>query len=127
MRQFVLSLLLLHLAACSGMQTIPLRDLRGHDRGSALQVGDRVELVTHDNEKLDFALTEVTDDGVAGKFGFIPYDDIRRLRVHRPGAGNAAGLTWLWGVLGAAAVIALLSSADSVTVCAGAPCPQPAK
>ena len=124
MRQIVLSLLLLHLAACSSMQSVPVQDLRDRDKGDLLYPGDRVELVTRDHEKLDFTITDITADGLAGKFGFVAYDDIQRLRVRRAGQGNARNLTWLWGVLGAAAVIGLISAADSVTVCSNTPCPQ---
>ena len=125
MREVVLSLLLMHLAACSSMQTIPVQDLRARGESSSLQIGDRVELVTTHSEKLDFAVTDITGEGLAGKFGFIPYHDIRRLRVHRPGTHEGETAGWLWGALGIAALVALIVSADSVTICSGAPCPQP--
>ena len=127
MREVILSLLLLHLAACSSMQTIPLQDLQGRHASSALQIGDRVELDTTHNETLDFAVTDITEDGLSGKFGFIPYQDIRRLRAHRAGSGEGENLSWLWGALGLAALVALIVSADSVTFCSGTPCqpPQP--
>ena len=125
MRQIVLSLLLLHLAACSSMQTIPVQDLRGRGENSSLRIGDRVEVVTTHNEKLDFAVTDISGEGLAGKFGFIPYHDIRRLRVRRPGTGDGEASGWLWGVLGIAALVALVVSADSVTICSGTPCPPP--
>jgi hypothetical protein len=125
MRQIILSLLLVHLAACSSMQTVPVQDLQRQGESGSLQIGDRVELLTDNKEKLDFAVTDITADGLGGKFGFIPYTDIRRLRIHRPAHYSAENATWLWGVLGVAALIALLSTADSVTVCSGAPCPPP--
>ena len=125
MRQFILSLLLIHLAACSGMQTIPVQQVENPGESSPLQIGDRVEVLTHSNEKLDFAVTDITAEGLAGKFGFIPYGDIQRLRVRRPGQAKGNNMAWLWGVLGVAAMVALISSADSVTVCSGSPCPQP--
>jgi hypothetical protein len=106
------------------MQTIPVRDLQDQGENASLQIGDRVELVTYSNEKLDFAVTDITGEGLAGKFGFIPYDDIRRLRIHRPGYRQGQNPTWLWGVLGLAALIGLAAAADSVTVCSGSPCPQ---
>lgn len=125
MREVILSFLLLHLAACSSMQTVPVQDLQGGRENGSLQPGDRVEVVTHDNEKLDFSVTDVTAEGLAGKFGFIPYDDIRRLRVRRPGRQQSESMTWLWGVLGVAALVGLIAASDSVTVCSGSPCPQP--
>jgi len=125
MRNIVLSMLLVHLTACSGMQSIPVGDLRKQGEGTLLQIGDRVELTTKNNEKLDFAVTDITPDGLAGKFGFVSYDDIRRIRVHRPGTHEGQNLAWLWGVLGVAALIGLVSAADSVTVCSNTPCPPP--
>jgi len=124
LRKLILSVVLIHLAACSGMQIIPVRDLQGRSGNSSLQIGDRVELATRNNEKLDFAVTEITPDGLAGRFGFIPYHDIRRLRVHRPGYAKSENRAWLWGVLGVAALIGLITAADSVTVCTNTPCPQ---
>jgi len=124
MREFVLIFLLLHLTACSGLQTVPVQAVKDGGEGIPLHIGDRVELVTHDNEKLEFAVTDITDEGLGGKFGFIPYDEVRRLRVHRPGARHGENLTWLWGVLGLAALVGLAVASDSVTVCSGAPCPQ---
>ena len=125
MRQILLSVLIVHLAACSSMQTVPVRNLQNQGETASLQIGDRIELTTHNNEKLDFAVTDITPDGLAGKFGFIPYDDIRRVRVHRPGHSDGQNMTWLWGILGVAALVGLLSVADSVTACSGTPCPQP--
>jgi hypothetical protein len=125
MRQIILSFLLVHLMACSSMQTVPVQDLQSQGESGSLQIGDRVELLTYNKEKLDFAVTDITTDGLGGKFGFIPYTDIRRLRIHRPAHYSAADTPWIWGVLGLAALVALLSSADSVTVCTGGPCPPP--
>jgi hypothetical protein len=125
MREVILSLLLLHLAACSSMQTVRVQDLQSNRENGSLQVGDRVELVTHDNEKLDFAVTDITAEGLAGKFGFIPYEDVRRLRVHRPGLQQGESMAWLWGLLGVAALIGLIAASDSVTICSGSPCPRP--
>jgi len=125
MRQIILSILMLHLVACSSMQTVPVQDVQSQGENGTLQIGDRVELLTNDNEKLEFAVTDITTDGLGGKFGFVAYEDIRRLQIHRPGQTKGGGLSWLWGVLGAAALLALISSADSVSVCSGTPCPHP--
>ena len=116
---------MLHLVACSSMQAVPVQDVQSQGENGTLQIGDRVELLTTDNEKLEFAVTDITTDGLGGKFGFVAYEDIRRLRIHRPGQTKGGNLSWLWGVLGAAALIALISSADSVSVCSGTPCPHP--
>jgi hypothetical protein len=123
MRQLILALLLLNLTACSGMQTVSIQNLENPDIPSDIQHGDRVEVITHDSEKMEFAVTDITTVGIGGKFGFIPYDNIRRLRVQRPGSTGGQSTTWLWGVLTAAVLVALVASADSVSVCSGTPCP----
>jgi hypothetical protein len=123
MKQLILALLLINLTACSSMQTVSIQDLENPDIPSDIQHGDRVEVVTKDSEKMEFAVTNINTEGIGGKFGFIPYENIRRLRVQRPGSSNDANLTWLWGVIGAAALVALIASADSVSVCSGTPCP----
>jgi len=123
MRELVLAFLIMHLAACSSMQTLRVEDLQTREDNRPLQIGDRVELLTRNKEKLEFAVTDITEEGLAGKFGFIPYEDIKRLRVHRPGQRKDGNLAWLWGLLGVAALAGLVAASDSVTVCSGTPCP----
>jgi len=123
MKYFILALLLLNLTACSSMQTVSIQNLENPEIPSDIQHGDRVEVITHDSETMEFAVTDITTAGIGGKFGFIPYDNIRRLRVQRPTSTGGQSTTWLWGVLGAAALVALIASADSVSICSGTPCP----
>lgn len=107
------------------MQTVAVRDVQPGSESSPVQTGDRVEVETRDHEKLDFTVTDITDDGLAGQFGFVRFDDIHTLRVRRPGQTDGSATKWLLGILGAAAAIALIVSADSVTACSGTPCPPP--
>jgi len=123
MKQLILALLLLNLTACSSMQTVSIQDLENPDIPSEIQHGDRVEVITNDSEKMEFAVTDITTDGIGGKFGFIPFENIRRLRVQGTAYTTGGGATWIWGVLGAAALVALIASADSVSICSGTPCP----
>jgi hypothetical protein len=123
MRHWLLSLLIVHLAACSSLQTVAVRDVQAGGESGPVQVGDRVEVVTHGDEKLSFAVTDITPDGLAGQFGFMRFDDIRRLRVRRPGQGGGEHAGWILGALAVAALVALVASADSVSVCSGTPCP----
>ena len=123
MKQLVLALLLLNLIACSSMQTVSIQNLENPDIPSEIQHGDRVEVVTRDSEKMEFSVTDITTEGIGGKFGFIPFENIRRLRVQRPGSISGNSANWIWGIIGAAALVALIASADSVTVCSGTPCP----
>jgi len=124
MRQLALILLIVHLAACSSMQTVPIRDVQAGGDNSPIFPGDRVEVITRDNEKLEFPVTDITDEGLSGQFGFIPYSDIHQLSVRRPGSdGDGEATKWILGALAAAAVVALVAASDSVTVCSGSPCP----
>jgi hypothetical protein len=123
MKQLFLALLLFNLTACSSMQTVSIQNLENPEIPSEIQPGDRVEVITRDSEKMEFAVTEITPEGLAGKFGFIPYENIRRLRVKRNGQYSSESFRWVWGVIGAVALVALISSADSVSVCSGSGCP----
>ena len=123
MRQLILSLLIFHLAACSSMHAVSVRDVQAGSESSPVQVGDRVKIITKSNEKLDFAVTDLTPQGIGGKFGFIPYDNIQRLMVNVPSTSDDSSYTWLWVLLGIGVTAALVASADSVTVCSGSPCP----
>ena len=122
MGRLILALLVFNLAACSSMQPVRLHHLGTDETPPGVQRGDRVEVVTRDKEKFEFTVEQINAAGLGGKFGFIPYEKMRSLKVHRPGTGEP-DLTWLWAILGLAAVIALIASADSVSVCSPGPCP----
>lgn len=124
-RHLLLSLLVLHLTACSSMQSVSVQDVQRQGESSPVQIGDKVEVITRDSEKMTFLVTDITDDGIGGKFGFIPYENIRRLMVNVPASTGSQSYTWLWGILGVAALFALAASSDSVSVCSLPPCPGP--
>lgn len=123
MKRLFLALLVILLAGCSSMQSVRVSDVRGNEAPAEIREGDRVEVTTRVGEKFEFSVTEINALGLGGKFGFIPYEKMRTLRVRRPGSATDGGLEWLWAVLGAAAVVALIASADSVSACSGTPCP----
>ena len=123
LKQLALAIVVLHLAACSSMQPMVIDDLRDPHRDPSLDIGDRVEVITHDSEKLEFSVTEIDTNGLGGKFGFIPYENMRRLRVQQAGA-QAEDFQWVWVAVGIAALVALIASADSVTACSPGPCPS---
>lgn len=127
MRHFFPALLILHLCAGTSVQTVNIQDLQRQGNQSEIQIGDRVEIVTRDKETLDFAVTEISTDVIGGKFGFIPYEDTWTLNVKRPGSIHGESYAWLWALLEAAALAAILVSADSSSVCisSGIPCTQP--
>ena len=112
------------LAACSSMQPVRVSDLGEGQAPAEIGVGDRVEVISREGEKFEFSVTEINTVGLGGKFGFIPWRNMRSLSVRRPG-GDAADLTWLWGLLGVALVVAVIANADSVAICSPGPCPPP--
>lgn len=122
MRRAIVALLIPMLAACSSMQPVRVSDLGDGQAPAEIGVGDRVEVISRDGEKFEFTVTEINAVGLGGKFGFIPYRNMRRLSVRRPG-GGADDLTWLWGVLGVALVVVVIANADSVSICSPGPCP----
>ena len=122
MRYFLAALVLLNLLACSSMQAVSIRDQQ-RDPPADVRKGDRVEVTTRDNEKMEFSVTELNEHGLGGRFGFIPYEKMRRLRVEQPGSGEVP--EWIWVAVGVVAAAALIASADSVKVCSPGPCPQP--
>jgi hypothetical protein len=79
MRLLLILLLLLLLGGCKTMQAVP------HDDLSKLQGqverGDRVEVVTTDGRTLDFTVTEVTADALAGDNVRVEQPEIASLRV----------------------------------------------
>lgn len=124
MKKIVVALLVVLLAACSSMQPVRVNDLRGNDAPAEIREGDRVQVVTVDREKFEFTVEEINALGLGGRFGFIPYERMRSLSVRRPGS-NPDDWQWLWAVLGAAILVAIVANADSVTACSPGPCPTP--
>jgi hypothetical protein len=110
------------------MQPVSVHDLADAEAPAEIVIGDRVEVITQDSEKFEFTVSEINGVGLGGKFGFIPYERMRKLSVRRPGSDSASdsgdGLEWLWAALGAAFVIWVIASADSVSVCSPGPCPS---
>ena len=125
MRQLVLALLVLNLAACSVMQPVRVSDLKGNPAPAEVREGDRVEVTTRDGESFGFNVTELSEIGLGGKFGFIPYENMRSLSVRQPGADLGDTGYWIGILLGAALFVAILANADSVSVCSPGPCPAP--
>ncbi|MGK2926821.1 MAG: hypothetical protein ACSLE2_14490 [Lysobacterales bacterium] len=123
MKRLFLSFLVIVLAGCSSMQPVRISDLRGDEAPAEIRKGDRVEVTTRVAEKFEFSVSEINALGLGGKFGFIPYANMRQLRVRRPGSASDGGLDWLWGAIGVAVLIALIVSSDSVTACSPGPCP----
>jgi hypothetical protein len=107
------------------MQPVRVSDLKGNAAPAEVREGDRVEVTTRDREKFEFTVTEISEFGLGGKFGFIPYEKMRSLSVRQPGGDYGDAGYWLGILLGTALFVALIANADSVSVCSPGPCPSP--
>ena len=54
-----------------------------------VKVGDRVEVIRLSGHKLKFKVTQISPSGVTGMNRFVPYRDMRSLRVRTDGPGDA--------------------------------------
>lgn len=126
LERYLLSLLVLNLAACSSMQPVSIENAMQNARARGIDYGSLVEVKTLDRKTIKFRVTDITQDGLGGNKGFYRYEDMKSLRVENPSSNNKDNtLAWILGVLGVAALIALVANADSVSVCSNSPCPQP--
>ena len=124
--RYLLCLLLLNLAACSTMQPVNVQNAMQSDHPRGIDYGSLVEVRTLDKRTAKFRVTEITEQGLGGKQGFFRFEDMQHLRVETPSSHNSdKTLSYVLGVLGIAALIALIANADSVSVCSPSPCPQP--
>ena len=126
LKRYLLCLLLLNLAACSTMQPVNIEHAMQSDKARGIDYGSLVKIKTLDRKTIKFRVTEITKEGLGGNKGFYRYEDMKSLKVENPDSNqNENTLGWVLGILGAAALIALLANADSVSVCSAPPCPQP--
>ena len=121
-KRYLLGLLVLNLAACSTLQPVDIESAMQYSPPRGIDYGSLVQVKTLDKRTVKFRVTEITDEGLGGKQGFYRFEDMKNLRVDNPGK-NDDTLTYLLGALGIAALIVLVASADSVTICSPSPCP----
>ncbi len=122
-RRYLLSLLVLNLAACSTLQAVSIESAMQYSPPRGIDYGSLVEVKTLDKQYVKFRVTEITDDGLGGKQGFYRFEDMEKLRVDNPGKNKGDTVTQLLSALGVIALIALVVNADSVTICTPSPCP----
>jgi len=123
--RYLLSLLLLNLAACSTMQPVNLENTvrTAHARG--VDYGSLVEVRMLDGRRANFRVTDIGPAGIGGKPGFYRFEEMRSLKVENPHADRGeTALNWILGIIGVAAFVALIANSDSVRVCSPSPCPE---
>jgi hypothetical protein len=126
LKRYLLSLLLLNLAACSSMQTVNVENAMQTSAARGIDYGSLVEVKTLDKRTVKFRVTDITAEGLGGNQGFYRYEEMKSLRVENPAAKNNDNtLTYILGALGVIALVALVASADSVAICSPSPCPEP--
>ena len=126
LKRYLLSLLLLNLAACSSMQTVNVETAMQSTKVRGIDYGSLVEVKTLDKRTVKFRVVDITREGLGGNQGFYRYEDMQSLRVENPNAKNNDNtLSYILGTLGVIALIALAISSDSVAICSPSPCPEP--
>lgn len=122
-KRCLLGLLALNLAACSTLQPVSIENAMQYSPPRGIDYGSLVVVKTLDKRTVKFRVTEISDDGLGGKLGFFRFDDMETLRVDNPGKNKGDTATYILSALGVIALIALVVSADSVTICSPSPCP----
>ena len=120
---YVLSLLLLNLAACSTMQTVNVENTIQTSYARGVDYGSLVHVKTVDKRSAKFRVTEITEEGLGGNDGFYRFDEMKSLKVDVPGSNDTA-LNVVLGILAVVALGALIANSDSVNVCSPSPCPE---
>ena len=124
-RNYLLALLVFNFTACASMQTVDVESAMRYPPPPGINAGSLVEIETLDDQKLRFRVTDVTNLGLNGKYGFVAYEDMVKLRVDISAQNEGKATSYILGILGFVAMVALIGSADSVTVCSNTPCREP--
>ena len=123
--RYLLSLLLLNLAACSTMQPVNLENTLQTSHARGVDYGSLVDVRLLNGDPAKFRVTEMGPAGIGGKPGFYRFEDMRSLKVENPHADSGeTALNWILGIIGVAAFVALIANSDSVRVCSPSPCPE---
>jgi hypothetical protein len=124
-RHYLLALLVFNLTACSALQPVSVENAMKHSPPAGVDYGSLVEVKTLDKQSAKFRVTVINADGLGGNQGFYRYADMASLKVEAPRSKSNDAWMIIGGILGTAALIFLISNADSVSVCSPAPCDRP--
>ena len=125
-RHYLLALLLFNLAGCSSMHTVSVESAMQHSPPRGVDYGSLVQIKTFDKETYKFRVTVINADGLGTSNHFYRYEDMLSLKVEAVKSGEGTDtLSIVLGVIGVAALIALVANADSVAVCSPSPCQHP--
>lgn len=121
-KHYLLALLIFNLTACSTFQEVSVQNAMRNSRPSGVDYGSLVEVKTFDKQSAKFRVTVMNADGLGGSKAFFRYEDMASLKVEGPKSNGEDTWMIIGGILGTAALIWLISSADSVRVCSPSPC-----
>ena len=122
-RSFLLVLIIFNIAACSSMQTIDVDSAMRYSPPPGVDIGSLVEVKMLDGRRLTFRITDIYEQGVDGKFGLVAWEDMEQMKVDVSRQNEGQTKSYIFGVLGIIAFIALIDSADTVNICTPTPCP----
>ena len=123
---YLLALLIFNLAACSTMHTVSVESAMQHSPPRGVDYGSLVQVKTLDKDTAKFRVTVINSDGLGNGNHYYRYADMASLKVEAVNQNKNAD-TWsiILGVLGVAALVALVANSDSVAICSPTPCQQP--
>jgi hypothetical protein len=124
-KYYLLAILVFNLAACSTLQEVSVENAMRNSKPSGVDYGSLVEIRTFDKQTAKFRVTVMNADGLGGSKAFFRYEDMASLKVEGPKSSGEDTWMIIGGILGAAALIWLVASADSVKVCSPSPCSNP--
>lgn len=125
-RYYLLALLIFNLAACSTMQNVSVENAMQHSPPRGVDYGSLVQVKTLDRQTAKFRVTAINSNGLGSGSRFYRYADMESLKVEAKNQNKGAN-TWsiILGVIGVAALVALVANADSVAICSSSPCQDP--
>ena len=104
-KNYILALLLFNLCSCATTHIVPVPPI-GFVPNS-IDIGDKVEVVTFDNDIHTFKVTKIDTAGIGSSTEFFAYADIKSMEVRQ--ASDAGPYTML--VLGAIIIGAVVAGA----------------